>query len=85
MEKKSNMKQAMYEMFGVGSDQTDKANVQSRSTEKSKPAAQPARKEAEAVMEKPMDKPKAQAKHRQQPAIWHRAQYSKATFVLRAM
>ena len=39
MEKKSNMKQAMYEMFGVGSDQTDKANVQSRSTEKSKPAA----------------------------------------------
>lgn len=39
MEKKSNMKQAMYEMFGVGSDQTDKANVQSKSTEKSKPAA----------------------------------------------
>ena len=62
MEKKSNMKQAMYEMFGVGSDQTDKANVQSKSTEKSKPAAQPARKEAEAVMEKPMDKPKVQAK-----------------------
>ena len=71
MEKKSNMKQAMYEMFGVGSDQTEKPATPSRTADKSKAAAQSARKEADTKMEKPMDtsavktpaKPKAEASY----------------------
>ena len=65
MEKKSNMKQAMYEMFGVGSDQTEKPTTPSRTADKSKPAAQPVRKEADVKVEKMetkvQEKPKAEA------------------------
>lgn len=59
MDKKNNMKQAMYEMFGVGSDQTDKTVTDEKSAMKNKPAAQPAKKEADTMMDKPIDKPAA--------------------------
>ncbi len=64
MEKKSNMKQAMYEMFGVGSDQNEKTATPSRTAEKTKSVAQTAKKEAEPTMDKAMNQPavKAQAK-----------------------
>ena len=39
MDKKSNMKQAMYEMFGVGSDQAEKEIEIKREEAKAKPAA----------------------------------------------
>jgi len=55
MEKKSNMKQAMYEMFGVGSDQNDKDAPGEKTVTKTKSPVQPAKKEAVA-MDKPMDK-----------------------------
>ena len=57
MEKKSNMKQAMYEMFGVGSDQAEKPAAPSRAADKSNEAAQSAGKGTETRMEKTMDKP----------------------------
>ena len=69
MEKKNNMKQAMYEMFGVGSDQNEKPATPSRTADKSKSAAQSAGKGTEAIMEKTMEKavtaakPKAEASY----------------------
>ncbi len=51
MEKKSNMKQAMYEMFGVGSDQNEKAAAQEPSAQTGKQRVQ-----AEQVAEKPVQK-----------------------------
>ena len=45
MDKKSNMKQAMYEMFGVGNDQTEKGNEVVREEPKAK-AAVPAPRRA---------------------------------------
>lgn len=54
MEKKNNMKQAMYEMFGVGSDQTEVGVTPSR-TDKSKGAVQPDGKESDAAMKKAIE------------------------------
>ena len=52
MEKKNNMKQAMYEMFGVGSDQTEQAATPSRTADKNKGTAHSAGKEADTGMKK---------------------------------
>ena len=56
MEKKSNMKQAMYEMFGVGSDQTEKTTTPTRSAntrkEDGKVSTQPVKSEVGSTMEK---------------------------------
>lgn len=72
MEKKSNMKQAMYEMFGVGSDQTETAAAPVE--QKSRQNVSSEKKGAEIMMEKPVEKaaakvsavaakPKAQASY----------------------
>ena len=71
MEKKNNMKQAMYEMFGVGSDQTEKGNAEEKAAQKSKQAVQPMKKETDHMVEKTTEKsaaavqtkPKAEASY----------------------
>lgn len=56
MEKKNNMKQAMFEMFGVGSDQSDKTGAHDKAVQKTKAAGQPAKKEADVMLEKTSEK-----------------------------
>lgn len=70
MDKKSNMKQAMFEMFGVGSDQNEKPVQSVKEEPKHEAAAEPVKKSVDKVTVAPVQKPVDQvaAVPREKPA-----------------